>query len=37
MEFYFNREVKCGRNVSEKRKRGVKLGEKHRVHETAQR
>jgi len=37
MEFYFIREVKYGRKVSDKRKRGVKLGEKHGVHETARR
>jgi len=28
MEFYFNREVKCRRNMSDKIKRGVKFGEK---------
>jgi len=37
MEFHFNREVKFGRNVSEKRKRGIKLGEKYGVHENTQR
>ena len=37
MEFYFNREVKCRRNMSDKIKRGVKFGEKNCVHETAQR
>jgi len=34
-EFYFNCELKYRRNMSEKRKHGFKLGEKHCVHETA--
>jgi len=34
-EFYFNCELKYRRNMSDKIKRGVKLGEKHGVHKTA--
>jgi len=34
-EFYFNCELKYRRNMSERRKHGVKLGEKLCVHETA--
>ena len=35
MEFYFNSELKYRRNMSDKIKRGVKLGEKHGAHEIA--